>query len=269
MRASAGQPQPGEPDAEERAAPLVDASGRPPRLPCASTASTTLAGGVARARERGRELAVGRLGRGRAARARAPPRSPRAAVLEAAQRVDGLVVAEHARARRRAPRAGQASARARSRARRPGSRSAPPPEFRAPRAHILAAARDRLPSRAGGPRRSLDSGRRGRRGAAARLPGRPRARAVSPFVRPARSTRRGRRSRPSGRRSSSSTCTSAASAADELLDELRGDGIPVVLVSGTVDVSRRTRAGRARCSPKPFDPAELVAAARRYARRLA
>ncbi len=50
---------------------------------------------------------------------------------------------------------------------------------------------------------------------------------------------------------------------DELLDELRATGIPVVLVSGTVDVSGY--AGRASAvMPKPFDPAEFVAAARLY-----
>ncbi len=52
-------------------------------------------------------------------------------------------------------------------------------------------------------------------------------------------------------------------ASDELLDELRADGIPVVLVSGTVDVSGYD--GRATAvMAKPFDPDELVAAARRY-----
>ncbi len=55
-----------------------------------------------------------------------------------------------------------------------------------------------------------------------------------------------------------------ASASDELLDELRAAGIPVVLVSGTVDVGEYV--GRAsEVIPKPFDPAELVAAARRHA----
>lgn len=50
---------------------------------------------------------------------------------------------------------------------------------------------------------------------------------------------------------------------DELLDELRASGIPVVLVSGTVDVSEYE--GRASAViPKPFEPAELVAAARRF-----
>ena len=53
-------------------------------------------------------------------------------------------------------------------------------------------------------------------------------------------------------------------ASDELLDELRADGIPVVLVSGTVDV--RVYEGRANeVMPKPFEPAELVEAARRLA----
>jgi DNA-binding response OmpR family regulator len=52
-------------------------------------------------------------------------------------------------------------------------------------------------------------------------------------------------------------------ASDGLLDELRADGIRVVLVSGTVDVTEYE--GRATAvMPKPFDPAELVAAARRH-----
>ena len=54
------------------------------------------------------------------------------------------------------------------------------------------------------------------------------------------------------------------SAADELLDELTATGIPVVLVSGTVDV--RAYEGRASAVlPKPFEPAELVETARRLA----
>jgi DNA-binding response OmpR family regulator len=53
-------------------------------------------------------------------------------------------------------------------------------------------------------------------------------------------------------------------ASDRLLDELRAAGIPVVLVSGTVDV--RAYEGRADAViPKPFDPAELVEKARRHA----
>jgi len=53
-------------------------------------------------------------------------------------------------------------------------------------------------------------------------------------------------------------------ASDEFLEELRADGIPVVLVSGTVDVTEY--AGRAtEVMPKPFDPADLVAAAHRHA----
>jgi DNA-binding NtrC family response regulator len=53
-------------------------------------------------------------------------------------------------------------------------------------------------------------------------------------------------------------------AADAFLDELRADGIPVVLVSGTVDVTEYE--GRAtEVMPKPFDPADLVAAAQRHA----
>jgi DNA-binding NtrC family response regulator len=53
-------------------------------------------------------------------------------------------------------------------------------------------------------------------------------------------------------------------ASDDLLDELRADGIPVVLVSGTVDV--RAYEGRASAvMPKPFEPADLVEAARQLA----
>jgi CheY-like chemotaxis protein len=53
-------------------------------------------------------------------------------------------------------------------------------------------------------------------------------------------------------------------ATDEFLDELRADGIPVVLVSGTVDMTEYE--GRAtEVMPKPFDPADLIAAAHRHA----
>ena len=52
-------------------------------------------------------------------------------------------------------------------------------------------------------------------------------------------------------------------ASDGLLDELRADGIPVVLVSGTVDVTEYEERATA-VMPKPFDPAELIAAARRH-----
>ena len=52
-------------------------------------------------------------------------------------------------------------------------------------------------------------------------------------------------------------------ASDELLDELRAAGIPVVLVSGTVDVAGYE--GRASAVvPKPFEPAELVELARQH-----
>jgi DNA-binding response OmpR family regulator len=51
---------------------------------------------------------------------------------------------------------------------------------------------------------------------------------------------------------------------DELLDELRAAGIPVVLVSGTVDLIQYE--GRAdEILAKPFEPSELIAAARRHA----
>jgi two-component system nitrogen regulation response regulator NtrX len=52
-------------------------------------------------------------------------------------------------------------------------------------------------------------------------------------------------------------------ATDGFLEELRAVGIPVVLVSGTVDVTEYE--GRATAvMPKPFDPADLVAAAHRH-----
>lgn len=52
-------------------------------------------------------------------------------------------------------------------------------------------------------------------------------------------------------------------ASDELLDELRLAALPVVLVSGTVDLDQY--AGRANeVLGKPFDPTELVAAAKRH-----
>jgi DNA-binding response OmpR family regulator len=55
-----------------------------------------------------------------------------------------------------------------------------------------------------------------------------------------------------------------AGTADGFLDELRGAGIPVVLVSGTVDVSVYA-ARAAAVMPKPFDPVDLLAVARRHA----
>lgn len=55
----------------------------------------------------------------------------------------------------------------------------------------------------------------------------------------------------------------ATGESDEFLDELLAAGIPVVLVSGTVDISGYE--GRASAvMPKPFDPAEFVEAARTY-----
>jgi DNA-binding response OmpR family regulator len=53
-------------------------------------------------------------------------------------------------------------------------------------------------------------------------------------------------------------------ASDGFLAELRADGIPVVLVSGTVDVTEYEGQANA-VMPKPFDPADLVAAAHRHA----
>ena len=55
-----------------------------------------------------------------------------------------------------------------------------------------------------------------------------------------------------------------AGASDAFLEELRADGIPVVLVSGTVDLAESQERATA-VIPKPFDPADLVAAARRHA----
>ena len=55
-----------------------------------------------------------------------------------------------------------------------------------------------------------------------------------------------------------------AASSEELLDELICAGVPVVVVSGTIDVDGY--AGRASAVlPKPFDPAEFVEAARRCA----
>jgi DNA-binding NtrC family response regulator len=54
-----------------------------------------------------------------------------------------------------------------------------------------------------------------------------------------------------------------AGASDELLEELRAAGIPVVLVSGTVDV-REYEGRAAEVIPKPFEPSQLVEAARRH-----
>jgi two-component system nitrogen regulation response regulator NtrX len=53
-------------------------------------------------------------------------------------------------------------------------------------------------------------------------------------------------------------------ATDGFLEELSADGIPVVLVSGTVDVTEYEGRAAAVMS-KPFDPAELVATAHRHA----
>jgi DNA-binding NtrC family response regulator len=52
-------------------------------------------------------------------------------------------------------------------------------------------------------------------------------------------------------------------ASDDLLGELHAAGIPVVLVSGTADMSGYE--GRAAAMiPKPFEPSDLVEAARRF-----
>ena len=52
-------------------------------------------------------------------------------------------------------------------------------------------------------------------------------------------------------------------ASDELLEELRGSGIPVVVVTGTADLEQyRERADDV--LGKPFEPGDLVAAARRH-----
>ena len=85
-------------------------------------------------------------------------------------------------------------------------------------------------------------------------------------MRPGLSTRRGRPSWPRRRSLVFLDLHLGGSAADELLDELAAAGIPVVLVSGTVDV--RAYEGRASAvMPKPFEPAELVETARRLAAR--
>jgi len=53
--------------------------------------------------------------------------------------------------------------------------------------------------------------------------------------------------------------------AHELLARLRADGIPVALVTGSVDIDEyRDRADAV--LPKPFEPTELVETARRLAR---
>jgi two-component system nitrogen regulation response regulator NtrX len=52
-------------------------------------------------------------------------------------------------------------------------------------------------------------------------------------------------------------------ATDVLLDELRREGVPVVVVTGTADISHyRERADQV--LGKPFEPSELIAAARRF-----
>ena len=52
-------------------------------------------------------------------------------------------------------------------------------------------------------------------------------------------------------------------ATDALLEELRSAGIPVVIVTGSADINQyRGRADEV--LGKPFEPAELVAAARRH-----
>jgi len=52
-------------------------------------------------------------------------------------------------------------------------------------------------------------------------------------------------------------------ASDELIDELRAAGIPVVVVTGSADINQyRERADDV--LGKPFEPNDLVAAARRH-----
>jgi DNA-binding response OmpR family regulator len=52
-------------------------------------------------------------------------------------------------------------------------------------------------------------------------------------------------------------------ATDVLLDELRAEGVPVVVVTGSADITQyRHRADQV--LSKPFEPASLVAAARRF-----
>jgi DNA-binding response OmpR family regulator len=57
----------------------------------------------------------------------------------------------------------------------------------------------------------------------------------------------------------------AGEATDDLLDELRGDGIPVVVVTGSDTARYRDRADGV--LGKPFVPDDLVAAARRHSVR--
>ena len=54
-----------------------------------------------------------------------------------------------------------------------------------------------------------------------------------------------------------------STASDELLGELLAAGVPVVLVSGTVDVSEYEARATA-VLPKPFEPSALVEAANRF-----
>ena len=55
-------------------------------------------------------------------------------------------------------------------------------------------------------------------------------------------------------------------ASDELLEELRASGIPVVVVTGSADIDQyRKRADDV--LGKPFEPSDLIAAARRHCLR--
>ncbi|HUY71213.1 MAG TPA: response regulator [Gaiellaceae bacterium] len=54
-----------------------------------------------------------------------------------------------------------------------------------------------------------------------------------------------------------------STASDELLAELLAGGIPVVVVSGTIDVAEYEARASA-VMPKPFEPSTLVEAARMY-----
>jgi DNA-binding response OmpR family regulator len=55
-------------------------------------------------------------------------------------------------------------------------------------------------------------------------------------------------------------------ASDELLEELRASGIPVVVVTGSADIDQyRGRADDV--LGKPFEPSDLIATARRHCLR--
>ena len=175
-------------------------------------------------------------------------------VLEAAERADRLVLVEQLGV------AAIASSRAsvceaRSRARRPGSRSAPRLSFGRHGAHLA--------------RRSIEYHRRAvdalaasilvvEDDAALRMVCRVNLELDGFRVREAATGRRGARAvAASGPALVFLDLHLGTGASDELLDELRAEGIPVVLVSGTVDVTEYE--GRAtRRDAEAVRPADLV-----------